>query len=197
MIFGKKKYSRLADEELMRLVEGGEVSALDELYLRYGRRLLYYLFRMLGKDESKAQDFLHDIFLKIIEKPELYVRGRSFSTWIFSIAHNMCKNEYRSREVRSGYSIAPDESTFQGEEIMEGIDREAFAAALDLELESLDHDARTAFLLRHREHLSIREISEIVGCPEGTVKSRLFNTARKLSARLRQYNPNITSIDYE
>ena len=61
----KQKYSSQSDEQLMTLVGRGEIPAFDEIYSRYGKRLLFYFHRMLGQDEPKAQDLLHDLFLKI------------------------------------------------------------------------------------------------------------------------------------
>ncbi len=97
----KGKYSRISDEHLMISVHHGDVYAFNELYNRYSKRLLYYFYRMLGSSQEKSRDFLQDIFIKIIERPELFDTTRKFSTWIFSVAHNMCKNEYRRMAVRS------------------------------------------------------------------------------------------------
>ncbi|MEP7219035.1 MAG: sigma-70 family RNA polymerase sigma factor [Bacteroidota bacterium] len=181
----------------MGLLGRGDIAAFDELYDRYSGRLLRYFHRMLGRDEEKSQDFLQDIFLRIVERPELFSSDRRFSTWIFSVAHNMCKNEYRRAMVRQSVDIELDDIPLEGGEIIEEIDREQFLNMLSLELDLLDDDRRTTFILRHQEGLSIREISEIIGCPEGTVKSRLFNTARKLAERLDRFNPHSSTIDYE
>lgn len=181
----------------MELIGRGETSAFDELYRRYSARILRYLYRMLGNDESTAQDFLHDIFMKVVDRPDLFSSGRRFSTWIFSIAHNMCKNEYRSRRIRQTVAIELDELPTAFESAVEKIDRKEFKAMLDLEIDALDDDHRTTFLLRYQEGFSIREIGEALGCAEGTVKSRLFYTVRRLAQRLKQFNPRITDQIYE
>ncbi len=84
----------------MEFIQWGDTAAFDELYQRYSQRLLYYFYRMLGGDEDRAQDFLQDLFLKIIEKPNQFVSKQRFSNWIFTVTHNMCKNEYRRLSVR-------------------------------------------------------------------------------------------------
>lgn len=178
------------DEELMALVERGRHAALDALYARYASRLLAYFARMLDRDDALAQDFLQDLFVKIIERPGLFDARRPFRTWIYSVAHNMCKNEYRRRDVRRHESIDDHDVAAEHHAHDERIDREQFARILDEELRTLDADLRTTFLLRHQEELSIREIAAIVDVPEGTVKSRLFNTARRLSRRLGAYHPD-------
>lgn len=187
--FGRKNHVSRSDEQLMELVGRGETSAFDELYGRYSDRLLRYFLRMLGGDEARAQDMLHDLFLKIVERPELYATGRRFSTWIFSSAHNMCKNEYRSRERRRPVVMEFDELPSEAEHPMELIDRAGFLATLMTELDAFEEEHRTTFLLRYQEGFSIREIGEVLGCPEGTVKSRLFYTTRKLAVRLRDFDP--------
>lgn len=194
MKFRRKSYENHTDEDLMRCIAQGESGSFDVLYERYARRLLYYFYRMLGQDEDKAQDFLHDLFLKIVERPHLFSAERRFSTWVFSVAHNMCKNEYRRLQVRRTEPIEIDDLPMDSDPLPESIDRKAFSAMLDLELEELSEEHRTVFLLRYRENFSLREISDVLQCPEGTVKSRLFYALRRLAARLKSFNPHDTGI---
>lgn len=203
----------LTDEQAMERIGRGDISALDALYARYQKRLLYYFHRMMSGDVEQAQDMLQDLFLKLIERPDLYTPGRTFSTWVFSIAHNMCKNEYRrkyssrsvlrpSNDVASespsavgfssnGVAGSYDLDAIESEMLSaaDALDRAAFAKMLRMELDLLEPEVKTVFLLRHQEDFSIRDIAETLGCPEGTVKSRLFNTTRKLAERLRMFNP--------
>jgi RNA polymerase sigma-70 factor (ECF subfamily) len=184
------------DEELMELVARGSHAALDELYGRYAVRLLAYFERMLDRDGALAQDFLHDLFLKIIERPELFDARRTFRTWLYSSAHNMCKNEYRRRRVRQHEPHDADALASAAAPHDETLDRSRFAAVLDAELALLDAEQRTTFLLRHREELSIREIAAVIDVPEGTVKSRLFTITRRLARALGEYGPD-TEISHE
>ncbi len=194
MKFRRTSYESHADEDLMRLIAQGTSGAFDVLYERYARRLLYYFYRMLGQDEEKAQDFLHDLFLKIVERPHLFSAERRFSTWVFSVAHNMCKNEYRRLQVRRTEPLDIDDLPMHSDPLPETIDRKAFAAMLDVELEELSEEHRTVFLLRYRENFSLREISDVLQCPEGTVKSRLFYALRRLAVRLKSFNPHDSGI---
>jgi len=188
----KTQYANQTDEELMALICISDVEAFNELYSRYSGRLLYYFYRMLGYSKEKSQDFLQDIFLKIIQKPKLFKPDKPFKTWIFSIAHNMCKNEYRRLERTK--ENAENESKEEIESTQESaVDVKLFTAALFKELEQIDAAQKTAFLLRFREELSIKEISKILVCSEGTVKSRLFYTTKKLLKKLTKYNPNLTN----
>ncbi len=185
------------DESLMVLISRGETSAFDEIYNRYSKRLLYFFCRMLGHDEEKAQDFLQDLFLKIIEKPHLFQKEKNFATWIYTIANNMCKNEYRHRLVRKDIRnegnvdlISPDESTDE-HPTEKNIDRMNFRKALFSELENLKSEQKAVFLLKYQENYSIKKISSILKCSEGTVKSRLFYTTKKLAEKLKDYNTTI------
>jgi RNA polymerase sigma-70 factor (ECF subfamily) len=198
MVIFRKKYKDFSDEKLMERIQRADTSAFDELYDRYSQRLLHYFFRELGGDREKAQDFLQETFLKIVQKPDLFDSTRKFSTWIFTVAHNMCKNEYRNRQVRASIEIDVGVLSYPGEgesrRVEQDVDNQAFQRALLNELENFHDGLRSAFLLRYQQSLSIREISEILGCSEGTVKSRLFHTTRKLAAKLKAFNPHRAEV---
>jgi len=151
--------------------------------------MYYYFYRMLGNSADHANDFLQELFLKLIEKPESYNPHYPFSTWLYSVANNMCKNEYRRRGIRQEYQqqLASNldvdflnETTIEPEKVIEKIFQT---------LDQLGEEHRSAFLLRYREEFSIREVADILGLPEGTVKSRLFN-ARKILAEKLNYLKN-------
>lgn len=170
----------------MQQIVAGDQVAFSELYLRYKSRMYYYFYRMLGNSADQANDFLQELFMKLIEKPDSYRSEYNFSTWLYSIANNMCKNEYRRRSVRMGYQAegtanAPFElisdASIEPEQVMEKVFR-----TLDL----LGEEHRSAFLLRYREGFSVKEVAEILDLAEGTVKSRLFY-ARKLLAEKLNY----------
>jgi RNA polymerase sigma-70 factor (ECF subfamily) len=195
MAIFKNKYKKLSDEKLMEFIQRRDTSAFDELYSRYSPRLLHYFFRELGGTKQKAEDFLQEIFLKIIEKPDLFCTEKKFSTWIFAVAYNMCKNEYRRLEVRSVVnSTANMDGTSQDldsdyHQLERNMDQKTFESALIAELEKFDDGHRSAFLLRYQQNLSIKEIGEIIGCSEGTIKSRLFYITQRLAAKLKAFNP--------
>ena len=180
----------------MEGIKIGEMGAFDELYSRYSKRLLHFFFRMLRKDAEKAQDFLQDIFLKIVEKPYLFDCKKRFSTWVFTVANNMCKNEYRRLQVRQNGSIyVGDFNTTENDivlpKIEQQIDNQHFKKMVIGELANMSEAKRSVFLLRYQEQFSIKEISEILNCSEGTVKSRLFYTTKALAQKLQAYNPSM------
>jgi RNA polymerase sigma-70 factor, ECF subfamily len=180
-MFGHKEIllENQTDEKLYKLMTGGNARAFNLLYKRYQDKLLYYFYRMLGNDKALAQDFLQDIFFKIIDKPHLFDPKRKFSTWIYSVAHNMCKNEYRSQSVRK-ILVRGENVDIQYENHSNHSEKELIIEAIFRELEMFDESHRSAFLLKYRENLGIEEIGEILGLPPGTVKSRLFYTRKRL-----------------
>jgi RNA polymerase sigma-70 factor (ECF subfamily) len=194
MFFFRKKYSSLADESLMQLLQQGDIQAFSEIYLRYSQRMLSYFYRMLAQDEQKAQDFLHDLFLKLLEKPALYDAEKKFSSWLYSVAYNLCKNEYRRLAIRKQYAdeekyLEQIHRLFTDDQVENQLDGDKFQKALLRELDGFDPDHQLIFFLRFQENFSIREIADILDCKEGTVRSRLFYLTRKLAVSLNEYNP--------
>ncbi len=186
MIFKKKNISRLTNEELITAIKNGNQSAFSELYERFNQRLYYYFFRMLGNDKEVANDFLQDIFLKIINKPELFKPGYKFTSWIFTVAHNMCKNEYRHREVRKIISNDenPDQFVTDENSYEETLKKEQLITQLFTEIEYMEEDQKAILLLKYKENFSLKEISEILELPLGTIKSRLYYARVELTKKL-------------
>ncbi|MBA3664504.1 MAG: RNA polymerase sigma factor [Bacteroidetes bacterium] len=186
-------FSISTDEELMVLLNKGEVAAFDELYARYGNRLMVYFTRMLNFDTILAQDALQDLFMKIVEAPERFDSNRSFKTWIFSIASNYCKNVYRHRNVvLQAHEEIENERTVNENaffHLANKMDSSLFKNLLNETLNSLPLEKKEAFILKYQEDKSIAEIALIQNCPEGSVKSRLHYTIKMLETRLKIFDP--------
>jgi RNA polymerase sigma-70 factor, ECF subfamily len=180
-MFGNKEINLeiQTDERLYILMARGDARAFNSLYNRYQSKLLYYFYRMLSNDKSLAQDFLQELFFKIVDKPYLFDTTRKFSTWVYSVAHNMCKNEYRGQAVRK-ILIKGQNTDCYTENTVNHSEKEKLIEKIFIELELFDENHRSAFLLKYREGLGIEEIGQILGLPAGTVKSRLYYTRKKL-----------------
>jgi len=190
MTLFRKNYEERTDEELMSLLVKSEQSAFDELYRRYSKPLLNFFFRMLNCEREKAEDFLHDLFLKIIEKPESFDHSRRFNTWFYTLAANMVKNEYRNRQVRHEHELFLGNRQTEIVELNEeSIDKQQFEHHLQAEIDKLDAETKTLFNLRFVEEMSVKEIAATMECPEGTVKSRLFYLSKHLSKKLAIFKP--------
>ncbi|HHT23780.1 MAG TPA: sigma-70 family RNA polymerase sigma factor [Bacteroidales bacterium] len=184
MAFFGKNYKKLSDEELMSLLIEREKQAFDELYIRYSKQMLNYFYRMLYFDKERAEDMLHDLFLKIIEKPYLFNTEKKFSTWIYTVAGNMLKNEFRDVQIHGNHEKAYGNEQETRIENEQKVDSKLFLASLNKELDKFDSELKQIFVLRYFDEMSIKEIAEIANCPEGTVKSRLFYMNKKLSVSL-------------
>ncbi len=185
-----KKYKNFADEELMLLIGNNNTKAFEELYKRYGKKIHYYFYKMLGYDTEKANDFSQDVFLKIIEKNDSYHKGMKFKTWLYAVASNMCKNDYKHNDVKLKHDqeYMHTANTIYLTNFDKTYDNKVFKENLKKELDELDLNHKTTFVLRYQQELSIKEIAEIMDCSEGTVKSRIYYTLQKLSQKLKTFN---------
>ena len=190
MLLVRIKYPKESDERLMRFLIRGDKKAFDEIYRRYAGPLKGYFKRMLWRDDEKAEDFVHDLFAKIIRKPDAFDTKRSFKTWVYTIACNMCKNEYKKQEVRKNTSIGFDQHYNISDEktnLIKEIEFNQFGEAFSEKLNELDAKHKEVFTLRHVEGLSIKEIAQIAQINEGTVKSRIFYATKQLAKLLKEY----------
>jgi|TARA_R110000737_G_scaffold164641_2_gene192313 RNA polymerase sigma factor (sigma-70 family) len=185
----KATYKNLSDEKLMQEMQQGKEQAFQELYDRYAQNLHQYFYRRMWKDREKAEDFVHDLFTKLIKNPDSFDTSRSFKTWIFSVANNMTINEYKKQAVRSVVTSG-EETEYQATEaassdslLQDGMFREA----LEKEMVELDDKHREVFELRHIQGFSVKEIAQTLGINEGTVKSRVFYAVKQLTEKLVEF----------
>ncbi len=182
-----RSITKLSDEELMReVISHHSHPAITELHRRYSPKLMGYFYKMHNKQEEIAQDFVQELFLKILEKKHLYDPSKKFYTWVFTVASNMCKTSYRNQ-----YIVTYDDQLRESGDIMEDLaEKERFHLLLEKSLSNLEHTHKTVFVLRHLEHFSIQEIADITEVSLGTVKSRLFYATQKMTEQLKIYQPS-------
>lgn len=188
-MFRKDQISKLTDEQLVELLSSRRSNeALTELHARYSNKVLGYFVRMFHGDINKAQDFVQELFMKILEKHHQFDLNRKFYTWMFTIASNMCKTEYRSSN-RMTYS--EKESDFETEVEWDDnmADKDWFNTKLKIAISKLGEHHREAFVLRHVQDLSISEIAEIMNVSKGTVKSRVFYGTKQIAKDLIEFKP--------
>jgi RNA polymerase sigma-70 factor, ECF subfamily len=179
----------LSDEILMAKLKAGDKSAFSLLYDRYSIKIFRYLLRLLNGHTAKAEDFLQDIFLKIIENNNSFDLTQNFKTWIYSIATNQCRNEWRNTENRA--RIIENRIPWESDSIKheDRLEKSDFSKLLNQKLNEMDALTKEIIVLRYYQELSVKEIAYIVSIPEGTVKSKLFYTIKSLSEKLNQFNP--------
>ena len=169
----------LTDEQLIKIYQNSEGNkrqvAFGHLYNRYAKLMLNYFYFSLHYDHNKAQDFVQDLFVKILEKHHTFKNDQFFKAWIYRIATNMCNNEFRKNNVIRKYHDHIKSSS----EII------TFSAEAEKDLRKcisdLNTEQRSLIVLRFKLKLSIKEIAQIYECPEGTIKSRLFYATKELS----------------
>jgi RNA polymerase sigma-70 factor, ECF subfamily len=190
LIFSKA-YKKYSDEELMRFIQGNNVPAFEELYARYSQRLLFFMMKMLNNDAQRANDLLQDLFLKLVERPDMFDVNRKFYAWIFTVAANMCRTEHRSlyKETVSTDEFENSKLNRSVDELIAQIDARVFRKHLGIALDALTYEQKETFMLRFQEGFSIQEIAEMMNCSVGTVKSRIFYTTRKLAEELQEFKP--------
>lgn len=181
----KSKMAGSEDNQLMMMVARADHAAFTELYNRWAGRIRYFFLRLYAFDSDVADDRTQDTFLKVLENASKFDSGQRFSPWLYAIAYNLYKNDLRRRQLDIDFRESAIRETViempQAERKMEIISSAEF---VNKYLNMLDPDVKTIFILRHAEELSVPEIARVTGCPEGTVKSRLFYAMKKIAEYL-------------
>ncbi len=169
------------DEQLVRLyVDTQRNTFFEELYERYADKV-YRKCLSFVKDQAKAEDFTHDIFMKLIVRIGTFKETSKFSTWLFSITYNYCMDQLRLNK-----KMAEDELTETidvAEEPEENEEIEMDAKRLRKVLEGIPPEERTILLMKYQDDFSIKEIADTFGLTESAVKMRLKRTKEKLRKR--------------
>jgi RNA polymerase sigma-70 factor (ECF subfamily) len=181
---------RNSDEQLVAKAIKGDRDAFEAIYDTYAPRIKAYFFQMLWKDHELAEDLTQELFIKVVENLSKYDPSRSFKTWVFSMANNMCKNAYRHQEVKSRASMHLSYMNPNFTENAENqYDRSVFRKELEKNLNAMDPKKKEVFILRYKYDLSVQETAEVMGVKPGTVKSRAFNVLKELANQLNAFNP--------
>lgn len=181
-------YQEQSDEALMIRMAEGDQKAFGILYERYWNKLCRFVRHYMNCSSETAQDVTQNVFLKIIKSSGKYNPGQKFSTWIFTITVNTCKNEFRKEQQQRLY-VETSEALQIGSAMPSSLEASEFSEALQKALQTLEEPHRLAFALRIQEELPVAEVAKILECPEGTVKSRVFYALKKLSQLLTEFNP--------
>jgi RNA polymerase sigma-70 factor (ECF subfamily) len=164
------------DGELMAAVAAGDERALGELCRRYERPLHRLLVRYTGGRD--AEDLYQETWLRVVRAAARFDPGRRFSTWLFQIAVNLCRDWHRRQPPEPADPAAVEALVGPAGSVA------ATEAALDARrlLAALPEAQRSAVILRYYHDLPEEEVAEILGCPRGTVKSRLHGAMARLAA---------------
>jgi len=187
-----------SDESLMLRYRDGDVRAFELLVTRHRKALFNFILRFV-RDTAQAEDVTQETFLRLVKGADAYERQAKFTTWLYTIARNLCVDASRRGKHRKAASLdAPigdeDGSATLLDLVADGgaaVDRQAqsreLAVRLRQAIEALPDEQREIFLLREVADLQFNEIANVVGCPENTVKSRMRYALEKLREALEEY----------
>lgn len=180
------------DEELVRRVQAGDKKAFDLLVLKYQHRIVQLINRYI-RDPHESQDVAQETFIKVYRALPGFRGDSAFYTWIYRIAINTAKNHIASRARRPTDDDIEIETAEQFEgasglrdhETPEGVLlSEELAGVIQLALDELPDELRTAVTLRELDGLSYDEIAEVMNCPVGTVRSRIFRAREAIDKKM-------------
>jgi RNA polymerase sigma-70 factor (ECF subfamily) len=188
------------DVALMLEVQRGEAGAFPALFRRFAPRVHQYVRRLLAGHEARAEEITQDVFVQVYRFRERYRPESRLSTWIFTIATNLCLNELRRPERQLRVDLwddrrAPDAQGGDGPPLPdpEAIDPEMGAAsrelaeALEGAIAALPPKQRAALLLSRVDGLAYRDVAAALGSTEGAIKALLFRATHALKERLRDF----------
>jgi len=171
----------LSDQELMRIVQGGDFSPASEIYDRYSGRIYNFAFRFLRNTEA-AEDATQEVFVKMLKHANQFHGDAKLSTWLFSITANWCRDYLRkadnkAKEAEDVLIQLPASSEHSPDRNLEQRENEV---RVQKALATLTPEQREAILLSRYQGLSYAEIAQIAGCSEGAVKTRVFRAMETL-----------------
>lgn len=177
-----------SDEELVEACQAGESSAFDVLVARWEDRIRGACYRFLGSEEE-ARDVAQEAFLKAYRAIGGFKREARFSSWLYQIATNLCRDRLRRRRTRATVSLEEMEET--GGTIAETRPRaderllqDDLARVVRRAIEALAEEQREVLILKEYEGLTFLEIAQALDVPVSTVKTRLYRGLAQLRLRL-------------
>jgi RNA polymerase sigma-70 factor, ECF subfamily len=189
-----------ADEHLMLAFRRGDAMAFEVLVRRHRTLVFNYIFRFTG-DRARAEDVLQETWLKVVRSAQDYEPKARFTTWLYTLARNLCVDRARREKLRQADPLDAPRPAFasQGDKRTPAEflvdpgpvpDRAAHNARirplLERALLSLPDEQREVFLLREYSGLPFREIAEVTGVSENTAKSRMRYALEALRRQLEQ-----------
>jgi RNA polymerase sigma-70 factor (ECF subfamily) len=184
----------VSDLSLVRRVQRGDKGAFDALVLKYQHKLVKLVTRYV-RNPAEAEDIAQEAFIKAYRALPQFRGDSAFYTWLYRIAINTAKNAVVSRD-RSPVDYDFDRDSIDESYDMQGrlkdsetpeglVLTDEIRQTVNAAIEQLPEDLRTAIVLRELEGLSYEQIAASMGCPVGTVRSRIFRAREAIDRRLR------------
>lgn len=181
------------DQKLVQRAQRGDLRAFDLLVLKYQGRISALVSRYIS-DPGEVEDVTQEAFIKAYRALERFRGDSAFYTWLYRIAANAAKNHLvaKGRRPRSDASIEDAEAFDEFASSSDSGSPEAIAmgdelvGVVDAAMRALPEELRAALTLRELEGLSYDDIAEVLGCPVGTVRSRIFRAREAIDERVRE-----------
>ena len=185
------------DVAVMLRLQAGDQGAFQELFQKFSPRVLQYTRRLVGS-EARAEEVTQDVFVQVFRFRQRYRPESRFSTWLFTIATNLCLNELRRPERHLRVDLwqrREDDDRREGPQLPdprattpeEGASTRELARQLEAAVVELPPKQRAALLLSRVDGLAYRDVAEALGCSEGAVKALLFRATQSLKKTLRDF----------
>ena len=185
------------DAALMLRVKRGDRKAFEELVNKYKQPVMNVIYRTLG-DATEAEDLAQNVFVQVFKSAHRYRVSAKFSTWLFTIARNLCLNEIRRRSRHPAASLDAPHPEQEDQPLRQFEDAKTFSppdSLLHEELErkiqqalaDLPANQRIAILLCREEELSYEEIARVLGCSLSATKSLIHRGRETLKQKLKPY----------
>ena len=185
-----------SDLSIVLRVQGGDVAAFDSLILKYRERIFSVIYNLTGNREDSS-DLTQDTFIKAFQSINRFKANSSFFTWLYRIAVNTTLTFLRKNKLRRFLSFEKIQEDGESAEVIDALvskslsDRDTLRRELQEKLnealQRLSFKHRTVVTLFEIDQLSHKEIAEVVGCSEGTVRSRLHYAKLELQSQLQDY----------
>tara|TARA_Y100001970_G_scaffold294213_1_gene448639 strand:- start:37006 stop:37608 length:603 start_codon:yes stop_codon:yes gene_type:complete len=188
------KTKKDTDLSLVLRVKQGDLRAYDLLVKKYQSRLLSLAYKYVS-EISSAEDIVQESFIKAYKSIKSFRQDSSFYTWIYRITSNTAINYISSKTKKNEKSFSEFNTLDIGERFeelstesgLENIFEEELITKIDNILSSLPQETKNAFLMREYEGKTYEEIAQIIDCPIGTVRSRIFRAREILSNELEPF----------
>ena len=188
----------ISDEALMIRYQRGDKGAFTALVRRHQGPLYNFAFRQL-RLQSAAEDVVQEAFVRVVQNAADFKHEARFTTWVYTITRNLCIDQLRKRALRRHASLDESRTGEEGDPTLgeqtadsrASVDREATGSELKERivkaLDTLPDEQREVFLLREIAGMPFKEIAEVTGIAENTVKSRMRYALERLQEALAEY----------
>ncbi len=199
----------MTDEQLITRFIGGDVNAFNTLVWRWQKPIYNFIFRYLGKSED-SKDLTQRVFIKVHKNLKNLKDARKFTSWLYQIALNLCRDQAKSKYATSVHSLdalqesknfdvssETEESGFSLVDPEVTLERSELRALLEQALDMIPEEQKTVVIMKEFQGLKFIEIADILKLPVNTVKSRMYYGLNALKKVMDKWNIDMETLRYE